>query len=284
MEFKVRTYWIVYPVKTSIKHAYESGLTAYDSQQVIAGSSPLGDLGELFYQMLHMRTSLYEALWMFPERHFETQGHAEAYCKIHQLIIRALYGCAVSGPGVLLEDANDPCRAPIRQTPGIRVQSPSKRPAFELPELSRVMRLADRLAAMDAADRDRFLSVIDYLGDIRESPVFVGQLALWSFVEHYWRGEDTKTSDDRSLSHLLSLVCDTAERREFNIKVRQIGGKLGSPCSENKLRNILAHGKHLTLQANWDNDDWTSFYAIHDQLFQIAIRGVEAQITQNDAS
>ncbi|KOE06996.1 hypothetical protein ACS82_00150 [Vibrio parahaemolyticus] len=250
-------------------------------QDVIAGSSLLGEEGKVFFEFLQMNHGLYDnSLWLFLNTPFSSQEDSFNYSECFRLVGEALFHFKISSPGLIVRNSTTG-DITTKQPPNINQRSESCRiENVSEPDLKRLIRLTAALQGLEHDQQKYFKSILDYLRDIRNSPLFVAELALWSFLEHHWTpGKNGKSDIRKSLKCLLEFVCvDRNEKNDFNKLVTSVGSELGSSYNEHLLRNILAHGKHFTLKEKWSNENWANFHKVHEQLLELVTRGIEKQV------
>jgi len=273
-------YWIINPLKTSIKNSTCSTVKVLSSDEVIHGKSPLGEDGEIFYQMVHSNVSLYDhCLWVFSNELYESQDKANEYSRYLKIVGEALFDFQVSLPGFIVSDSKTK-EVTCKQPPQGKIIESCALNKVEEDDLNRLITLSNTIYSLSPEHSEYFLSIFDYLRDIRLSPLFVGELALWSFIEHHWADKkNEKTKIEKSIKNFLEYVCKTNEqKKDLNKRIKKVGQDLGHEYNEHILRNVLAHGKHFTLQERWTEDNWNNFYDIHKQLFQLVTTGIEKQV------
>ena len=284
MRLEFLHYWVIEPVETSLSSLDVEYFSVLKEQDVIDGSSLLGEEGEVFFEYLQMSHGLYDnSLWIFLNTPFSSQEDSFRYSECFRLVGEALFHFKISRPGLIVRNSTTEDII-TKQPPNIHRRSESCRiENVTKSDLERFIRLTVALQNLEHSLLQYFKSIFDYLRDIRNSPLFVAELALWSFLEHHWTPEKNGKSDIRkSLKCLLEFVCvDRNEKNEFNQLVTSIGSELGSAYNEHLLRNILAHGKHFTLKEKWSNENWTNFYRVHEQLLELVIRGIEKQVFES---
>jgi hypothetical protein len=272
-------YWVITPVNTEIVKISCNSFDVYNREALISGDTELGAEGSIFYDMCHRSESLYDhSLWIFANDEFETQENANYFSDILCVIAEALYDIKISSPGLLIFN-QETSNCVTKQPPNIREGNVKKGNVINKKELEQLFSLCRSVALLDTEKGNYFKSIFDYLRDIRRSPLFVSELALWSFLEHHWSGNNKpKTNVRTSLNTLLNTVCEREEKRVFSKMIEAVGKDLGQDYNERVLRNILAHGKHFTLQKKWSEDNWTSFFKVHNELFSLIIRGLHREI------
>jgi len=277
---RFKYYWLLNPVKSIIGSEHIRGYHVCDRSIIVDGKSSLGVEGRIFFDMLQRSVGLYDhSLWVFRGDEFQSQEEANSFSDIFRIVSESFYNFKVSFPGLIIVDSNTN-RAVVKQPPQAEAYQSIKLDTVDESDLTRVFELSEKLHSIDSEKANSFLSILDYLRDIRMSPAFVGELALWSFVEHYWsQNQGGNTDINQSLKSLLEYVyVNKTDRRDFNLLVRSVGRDLGKQYDENMLRNILAHGKHITLKENWTEDNWNNFYEVHERLLSIVLSGIEKQI------
>lgn len=274
-------YWVITPVKTEVADLVCDDFSVYNREALISGKSLLGEEGSIFYDICHRSVSLYDSsLWLFANDEFETQDSANYFSEVFCILAEALYDFKISSPGLLMfNQKTGECIT--KQPPSIRQSNVKKVSQISKIELEHLFSLCRSLVTLDSEKVIYFKSIFDYLRDIRRSPLFVSELALWSFLEHHWSGDNKSKTDVRtSLKTLLNTVCEREEKKDFNKMIEAVGKDLGLDYNEHVLRNILAHGKHLTLKEKWSEDNWNNFFAVHEKLFLLIIRGLKKQICE----
>jgi hypothetical protein len=248
---------------------------------LISGDTELGSEGRVFYDMCHRSVSLYDhSLWLFATDKFETQENAHYFSSILCVLAEALYDVKISNPGLLIFN-QETGECVTKQPPNMRQGDCKTVNNINKTELEKLFHLCRYIVALDTDKANYYKSIFDYLRDIRRSPLFVSELALWSFLEHHWAGDDkTKTDIRKSLKSLLNEVCEREEKKDFNKMIAAVGKDLGNDYNEHVLRNILAHGKHLTLREKWSEENWTNFFAVHNKIFLLIVRGIEKEISE----
>ena len=275
-------YWVIEPIETSLASLDVENFSVLKGQDVIAGSSLLGEEGKVFFEFLQMNHGLYDnSLWIFLNTPFTSQNDSFNYSECFRLVGEALFHFKVSSPGLIVRNSATG-DITTKQPPNInkRTESCLIENVSEQ-DLKRLIRLTAALQDLEHDQQQYYKSIFDYLRDIRNSPLFVAELALWSFIEHHWAPcENGKSDIRRSLKCLLEFVfVDRKERSDFNKLVNSVGSELGSSYNEHLLRNILAHGKHFTLKEKWSNENWDNFHKVHEQLLELVTRGIEKQVS-----
>lgn len=268
------------PVKLIIGNEHIRGYHVCDRSIIIDGRSSLGVEGRIFFDMLQRSVGLYDhSLWVFRNDEFHSQEEANSFSDIFRIVSESFYNFKVSFPGLIIVDSNSN-EVVVKQPPQAEAYQSIKLDTVGEDDLTRIFELSEKLHSIDSEKANNFLSILDYLRDIRSSSAFVGELALWSFVEHYWsQNQGGNTDINQSLKSLLEFVyVNKQDRRDFNLLVRNVGRDLGKQYDEHTLRNILAHGKHITLKENWTKDNWNNFYEVHERLLSIVLCGIEKQI------
>jgi hypothetical protein len=275
---KFKYYWVVNPVKSEIEKFSVSGFTVFNSENVVSGNTELEEEGKIFFDLFRQRVNLYSSLWIFADDCFETQDKAEQFSRVLCVIAEAFYDFKVSRPGLMiLDQERDECST--KQPPQLESFNSVRINDIGESELQRLFDICRAVISLDAESGRYFESIFDYLRDIRLSPRFVGELALWSFLEHHWAENKAKTNVSNSLKTFLELVFnDRKERSEFRKAIDSIGEDLGSEYNERTLRNILAHGKHFTLSEKWTDKNWSNFYEVHEKLYLLVVKGIEIEI------
>jgi hypothetical protein len=273
-------YWVITPVNTEIVNLSCNSFDVYNREALISGDTELGAEGRISYDICHRSVSLYDhSLWIFANDEFETQENANYFSDILCVLAEALYDFKISSPGLLIFN-QETSECITKQLPNIREGNVKKGNVINKKELEQLFSFCRSVASLDTEKGNYFKSIFDYLRDIRRAPIFVSELALWSFLEHHWSGNDKSKTDVRtSLKALLDTVCEREEKRDFNKMIKAVGKDLGQDYNEHILRNILAHGKHFTLQEKWSEDNWTSFFVVHNKLFSLIIRGLHTEIS-----
>ena len=218
------------------------------------------------------------SLWIFADDCFATQDKANHFSRVLRVIAEAIYDFKISHPGFIFKDKEtDKCIH--KELPQLKLFNSVRVNDIGEVELKRLFDICRSVLALDVENGKYYESIFDYLRDIRLSPRFVGELALWSFLEHHWAEDKANTDVNKSLKSLLKLVFDNRkERNEFNKAIRSIGKDLGSEYDERMLRNILAHGKHFTLSEKWTDENWSNFYMVHEKLYSLVVKGIEIEI------
>lgn len=277
---RFKYYWLLNPVKPIIGNEHIRGYHVCDRSLVVDGRSSLGVEGRIFFDMLQRSVGLYDhSLWVFRNDQFQRQEEANSFSDIFRIVSESFYNFKVSFPGLIILDSNSN-EVVAKQPPQAEAYQSIELDTVNEGDLTRIFDLSEKLYSIDSEKANSFLSILDYLRDIKTSPAFVGELALWSFVEHYWsQNQGGNTDINQSLKSLLEYVyVDKQDRKDFNLLVRSVGRDLGKQYDEHMLRNILAHGKHITLKENWTKDNWNSFYEVHERLISIVLSGIEKQI------
>lgn len=278
MQRKIKYYWVVNPVKSEIEKFSASGFTVFGPENVVSGNTELEAEGSNFFNLCLQRVGMYGSLWIFADDYFETLDKAERFSKVLCVIAEAVYNFKVSRPSVMIID-QETNEYITKQPPQLESCSHVKINEIGESELQRLFDICRAVIALDADNGRYFESIFDYLRDIRLSPRFVGELALWSFLEHHWAENKAKTDVSKSLKTLLKLVFHNREERsEFNKAIRSIGKDLGREYNEHILRNILAHGKHFTLSEKWTDENWSNFYGVHEKIYSLVVKGIEIEI------
>lgn len=278
---RFKYYWLLNPIRSDIENSNVCGYHICNRSTIVEGQSELGVEGKIFFEMLQRTFLLYDhCLWIFRTDEFECQGDANAFSKIFRTVLESFYYFKVSLPGFVIVDSSSN-EVLAKQPPQVEEYKSSKLDTISEADLARTLLLCEKLFSMDSEEADKFLSILDYLRDIRNAPVFVGELALWSFIEHYWsQKQDGNTDINQSLKVLLEFVYENKDdRKEINLLLRSVGTDLGKQYDEHMIRNILAHGKHITLKENWTEDNWVKFYEVHDRLLTTVVLGIEKQIS-----
>ncbi|MEZ8295928.1 hypothetical protein AB6D11_19080 [Vibrio splendidus] len=68
------------------------------------------------------------------------------------------------------------------------------------------------------------------------------------------------------------------EKKAWKDKIFSIGVDLGKEYDEKHLRNMLAHGKHMSLQDGWSKSQWMTFIDVHKESMQLVIRGIKIDL------
>lgn len=277
-------YWVIEPIKTSLNSMEVGDFSVLKEQDVISGSSLLGKEGKVFFNFIQMNHGLYQnSLWLFLNTPFSSQDESYNFSDSFTLIGEALFYFKISRPGLIIRD-NITRKVEVKQPPNIiQRDGISRITNITKLDLERLISLTIALQKLDFEKQQYFKSIFDYLRDIRNSPLFVSELALWSFLEHHWSPEKNGKSDIRkSLKCLLEFVyTERNKRNDFNKLINGVGSELGREYNEHLLRNILAHGKHFTLKENWSDENWTNFHIVHEQLLELVTRGIERQVFES---
>lgn len=277
---KFKYYWLLNPVQSTIKDEHICGYHVCDSSQIVNERSSLGVAGRQFFDVLQQSTGLYNhSLWVFRNDEFQSQEEANSFSDIFRVVAESYYNFGASSPRLIIIDSNSN-EIIAKQPPQVEAYQSIKIDTVNEDDLTRIFKLSEKLRSINREKTNCFFSILDYLRDIRASPSFVGELALWSFVEHYWAQNRSGNTDIyKSLKSLLEEVyIDKQDRKDFNLLVRNVGRDLGKSYDEHILRNILAHGKHMTLKENWTENNWNNFYKVHEQLISIVLIGIENKI------
>ncbi|MBR9882572.1 MAG: hypothetical protein GYB21_02490 [Oceanospirillales bacterium] len=277
---RFKYYWLLNPVKSIVENEQVRGYHVCNRSLIVDGGSPLGMDGRIFFDMLQRSVGLYDhSLWVFRNTEFRSQEEANTFSDIFRIVSESFYTFKVSFPGFIIVDSKSH-EIVAKQPPQAEVYQSVKIDTINEGDLVKVFELSEKLHSINSEESSGFLSILDYLRDIKNSPVFVGELALWSFVEHYWsQNQGGNTDINQSLKSILEFVYENKQdRKDFNSLVRSVGSDLGKQYDEHMLRNILAHGKHITLKENWTKDNWSAFYEVHDRLLSIVLSGIEKQI------
>lgn len=284
MQGKFIYYWVINPVKSNIETVYVSGFSVFNRENVVSGNTELGAEGKIFFDLCHRTVSLYDhSLWIFADDCFTTQIQAEHFSRVLSVIAEAIYDFKISCPGLIIKDKKTD-EYITKQPPQLKGFDSVRLNDIGEVEIKKLFDICRAVIALDVESGKYYESIFDYLRDIRLSPRFVGELALWSFLEHHWAPDKTDTKVRQSLNCLLGVVFDSSdyddvkERKEFNKAINNIGKDLGKEYNEKTLRNILAHGKHFTLSEKWTEDNWSNFYMVHEKLFSLVVRGIEIEI------
>ena len=275
-------YWVINPLTTSIKKETYLKITALSPDKVISGNSPLGKEGKIFFDIIHHHeTSLYNHnLWFFSDELFENQKDANRYNSILQIIGEALFDFKVSNYGLIMINGTtkEIIEKTLPQIENIQKTRLNKSDKFEKDEFHRLIKLTDTIYSLNENYSKYFIGIFNYLKDISLSPRFIGELALWSFIEHHWAKNKRKNEFGQSLKEFLETNCTKTEKKEINKKIKELGSNLGKEYNENSIRNILAHGQHFTLQEGWTEENWENFYNLHTKLYQLVIQGIEKEV------
>lgn len=222
-------YWLLHPINMPVLTENILDYQVCSRSVVVGGGSPLGVEGKIFFDILQRSVGLFEySLWAFRNTEFNSQEKAKEFSKIFRTVSESFYTFNVSLPGFVIEDSGAEGMA-IKQPPQVQQYTSIKLDALDQADLERIFRLSEKLYSMSDDRSDRFLSILDYLRDIRNSPVFVGELALWSFVENYWAQDQGGNTDiNQSLKALLEFVyVNREDRRDINLLIRNVGADLG---------------------------------------------------------
>lgn len=270
-------FWLTYPSDTESCH--ELGLYTFDN--IRSGQSPITDVEPLVrwaHIHLHSVASNSATRWYFPPQFGVEKSLRVKADRAFQTIARVNLGILVSSAGMMV-DGN------IIALPQLRTERDSHSLRSLLPyQIDESLRLTEQLFILEERKRERFLEIYRYLSEIRYSldhVKFIGELALWSFIEHYFSDNQSSNTDEtKSLNNLLEAAVESQqERRAFRKKIGNIGKSLGKPYNEKKLRNILAHGSYITLQEGWTDDNWQAFYTAHEQLFTIVANAIRLEVS-----
>lgn len=267
-------------MNSSISTTPICGWDVCSTLDVINGNSPLGKDGQVFYYSTLKEVTLSEqCLWLFSGRSFDNQ-EMFIYSRRFSRVTEAICGVKVSSPGFLLFE-NDSL---VMKQPA-SVEALQQRVVYEMHEIeekliTEIIMVTNQITALSPNKLSEYTAIFEYLSEIRQSPLFVSQLALWSFLENRWAEYKDNSSHAKSLDVLLKLVFseERGKRKAFKNKVDVLGKSLGKDYQENHLRNILAHGKHVTLKENWSNDQWNEFSKLHKELFELVICGLSKEI------
>lgn len=268
-------YWLINPINIADEVDQIQDYQICSNSVVKEGNSPLAKEGEVFFGHLQSAIGLYNhSLWVFRNSEFLSQDEAKIFNEIFRTVSESYYNFGVSQPGFIIEESL------VKQPPQVEQCNSTKTDTVVASDLGKIITLSEKLYSMNCNDSAvRYLFILEHIRDIRKSPAFVGELALWSFIEHYWGANKRKTHLDQSLSELLrSVYPDRRDQRALRDQISNVGVDLGKQYDEKVLRNILAHGKHITLVENWTEDNWNSFYEVHDRLLSIVLSAIESEI------
>jgi len=275
-------FWVLSVVKNDIQRIELLDWTVCSTIEVKKGNSPLKEFGEKFITAMLPKSSLScSDLWLFPKQDYTADLLAK-YSHIFQAVLKSVTGALVSSDGRVISYANGG-REPLTIPTIEPVTSHGVMPVTES-MLENAIKISDNIVMLPRDQESQYTAVFRYLVDIRSSPVFIGELALWSFLEHRWARDKKNTGHDESLSVLLKLVYPGKDEKHnislFNKKISAIGKSLGKDYDEKHLRNMLAHGKHSTLKDEWTNEQWRKFSEVHEQLFSIVIMGLMKELEE----
>lgn len=105
-------------------------------------------------------------------------------------------------------------------------------------------------------------------------------LSLWAFIEGFWNPDPSQDSKlDQSLLNMLETDYAPGKRRR-DLEIRNITSaimeqneKLGSK-KYSELRNILAHGKNLSIEDDWTTEQYKAIFEQRHLLFNIVIKSL----------
>lgn len=273
---KYSPFWILNPLKNNINIRNLKNWSFYTSKETIDGLSPLKDLGKQFFRIAHNHVSLYDhCLWVFNNSEF-TSKNSNKLSRVLKSVSETFCNSYLSQTGVIVTHEN----GNITMQPTTPKHYESLR--GENMSNEKLIRIINITESIYQNNFTEYLAIFEYLSEIRKSKAFIGQLALWSFLEHHWTNKKEFSKLDGSLSTLLNFVYDKRElkleRQKIRKSIEDIGKALGKEYNENHLRNILAHGKHYTLKEKWTDLEWQNFFSIHETLFELIIKGLEKEI------
>ena len=284
----MNSHWMLYPV--DIIKPSTSDLKLVSSEEVFAGRSPIGMIGPQMRNWAFSSASCnlaYNQSTAFYFHKIPLQLDFFKFSHAFEVICGATLGVLVSTVGFTSQDT------PLSE-PQLSPPERGSHPIIKINEVQvdDVFFLTETVMSLDKPKVDKYLSIFKFLLEIRRllSHVnFIGELALWSFIEHYFsENKKAKTSDGKSLDQLLGFVYSNSEmeqkakKKAIQAKISDIGESISKDYNEKTLRNILAHGKYLTLQEGWTEDNWTKFNEIHSELFDLVIVAIKKEIA--DAS
>ncbi len=273
---KYSPYWILNPLKNDIDIENYGDWKFYTSKQVIDGESPLKDLGDKFYQILHSHTSLYEhCLWIFNKSEFDIEN-INRLARVLKSVSETFCTSLLSHTGIIITHEN----GNITKQPANPTRNKSIRGENLTNEkLKRVINITESIYKKQLIE---YLAIFEYLSEIKKSSTFISELALWSFIEQHWSGESTRKLDE-SLGNLRFAVYDKNRRNPDYIIFRNNLTELTESLSGKKnnlteLRNSLAHGTFFKQQNQWNENQWDLFFKVHNFLFEMTLLGLEKEI------
>lgn len=278
-EIKYDCFWIINSISnfSEINNKLENW-SLYTSEQLVAGKSPLG---KDVYQNVHLVTSLYNhCFWLFYKKSIINDDELFKINNVLKYVFESFsyvevskFGCIVSKDKEFLT-----LSSPVFE----EKYSTRKITTFDFDLIKRQLTLVDYLYDKKLKN---YISIFEYLREIKKSDFFISQLALWTFLEHHWADDKIKTDISKSLPRLLKFVFEKNQKHHKNYierLIKNIGESLGKEYNEKHLRHILAHGKHYTLKENWTNEQWQAFSEVHEKLFEIVLLGIEKEIYLNN--
>ncbi|CAM3882606.1 MULTISPECIES: hypothetical protein [Flavobacterium] len=276
MNNKYSPFWILNPLSNQINVRNYKKWRFYSSKEVIDGLSPLNELGKTFYEISHQKASLYDhCIWIFNDSEYDFNNSVKL-TDILESIVETFTCSFLSQCGSIIKHKNGSI---TKQPANPKVIDSAK---IEYLTLEKLKRIIDITEVIYENNHNDYLEIFKYLRDIKMSKPFIGQLALWSFLEHHWASKKEYSKLDSSLSKMLNIIYEGKELKHEKKKIRtaiqDVGKSLGKEYDEIHLRNILAHGKHYTLKEKWTDLEWNNFFKIHDELFELVIKGIEKEI------
>lgn len=274
-----RPFWILYPLPEKILSFRNNDWAYFTGDSVREGDSPLGENGEPFLNLSMQEINAFSnCFWVFPNVEFEDSSSTLKYTKLYSNIVKCVTGCMVSKQGLVITSSDIIHNQP--PTP-ISFEHLSVSPVTTC-VLNEIADLTELVWSLPPISREHYAAIFDYLAEIRKSALFISQQALWSFLEHRWANNKGNSSHASSLDGLLKTVYPDKdmrkEKKEWKEKIFNIGVELGKEYDEKHLRNMLAHGKHMSLQDGWSKSQWTMFIDVHSDLLQLVIKGLKVDI------
>lgn len=268
-------FWIINPINNNVSLFEVDDWLFCSREMVCTGNSPLESYGEKIYFDLHNRIGLYDnCVFIFYSKQV-SQNDCYKLDKILKPIASVISSSVASSYGAInfLNNSNRVISPP----PLKNVDNSIKLIEFDLNNAKRIVSVVKHI---NQTENNIQLELFSYLNQIKKSPEFISELALWSFIEHHWSSNKESSKLDQSLKRLFDVAFESnarEERKKFLKEINSIGERLGLSYNEKKLRNILAHGKHLTLKENWSEHEWFLFFKVHEKLFNFVLLSIEKE-------
>lgn len=279
---KYSPYWILNPLKNDLRIRNHGSWNFYTSKEVIGGESPLAEKGNVFFDIVHRHTSIYDnCLWIFNKSVFNS-GEISKLTNVLKSVSGAFCNAHLSGVGIIVKYDNGDETAQPPSFGNCTVDGALSPIVNET--LITILELTDTIYNHNLSE---YLNRFEYLRAIRNSKTFIKELALWSFVEEHWKSPDLEQNEngmiDRSLKVLRrELYADdwgNPEYLKWKKNLESLNKLLtGKENNITHMRNFLAHGTFYNRRNELLEESNGLFTRVHDTLFSMILSGLEKEI------
>jgi hypothetical protein len=286
---KYSPYWILNPLKNELNIRNHGNWNFYTSKEVIDGTSPLKELGNKFYQISHGHVSLYDhCLWIFNSSAFDSEN-SNKLARVLKSVSETFCNSSLSQTGIIVTHKNGSI---TKQPATPKHYDTTVEESITDEKLTRILNISESIFQDDLGE---YLAIFEYLREIRKSKTFIRELALWSFIEQHWLQDiNSKNKLAESLKELGTKVygekvCTESKsyvrfkepyklfKKNLSALINSIGGNKDKTSD---LRNSLAHGTFFKQQKTWTEDQWNSFFNVHNFLWEMTLLGLEKEIIE----